>query len=146
MRSQPPRREGADGDADARGAARQVIERGCDAARELGINVSIAVVDAGGHLVAFGRMDGIAFMTVDVAIAKAWTAASVKILTSILHSLVADDLAFLVGSAVATGGRFLATAGGAPVKIGADVVGGVGVSGGSAEQDGQVAEAAAATP
>jgi uncharacterized protein GlcG (DUF336 family) len=123
--------------------ALEVVERGRKAATEAGIAATIAVVDTGGHLIALGRMDGSAFMTVDVATAKAWTAASVKIPTSMLHGFVAGDVAFLSGAAAATGGKFLASPGGAPVVIDGEVVGGVGVSGGSTDQDAQVAEAAA---
>jgi uncharacterized protein GlcG (DUF336 family) len=123
--------------------ALEVVERGREAASKLGLSVSVAVVDAGGHLVAFGRMDGTAFMTVDISIAKAWTAASAKIPTVLLHGVVGGDVGFVAGAAAATGGRFLPTPGGAPVVIDGEVVGGVGISGGSVEQDAQIAAAAA---
>jgi uncharacterized protein GlcG (DUF336 family) len=123
--------------------ALEVVERARKQAAEMGIAVSVAVVDAGGHLVAFCRMDGTAFMTVEVARSKAWTAASTKIPTSMLNGILGGDVAFLTGAAAATDGRFLTSPGGAPVSVGDEVVGGVGVSGGSGEQDAAVAEAAA---
>jgi uncharacterized protein GlcG (DUF336 family) len=89
-------------------------------------------------------MDGTSFMTPEIAIAKAWTAAAAKIPTGVLGGALAGETAFLTGAGIATNGRFIASAGGVPVTVDGQVVGGVGASGGSIEQDGAVAEAAAA--
>jgi uncharacterized protein GlcG (DUF336 family) len=122
----------------------EILDRGRKAAEKMGLLVSIAVVDAAGHLVAFARMDGTSFMTPEIAISKAWTAAAAKIPTGVLGGALSGESAFLTGAAVVTSGRFMASPGGMPFSADGQVVGGVGVSGGSGEQDAAVAEAAVA--
>ncbi len=123
--------------------ATAVIARGILAAEQLGTTMTFAVVDTGGHLVALSRMDGCAFIATEIATSKAYTAAAAKLPTGTLKQFVGDEPSFLASAAVATGGRFIAAVGGYPVVIDGDVVGGVGASGGTAEQDEAVAKAAA---
>jgi glc operon protein GlcG len=123
--------------------ANEIVARARKAAEEMGVGMSIAVVDASGHLVAFGRMEGTAFMTPEIAIGKAWTAAGAGVPTAVLAPMLAAEPAFLAGAAVATHGRFLAGAGGVPIVVDGEVVGGVGASGGTGEQDAAAAEAGA---
>ena len=108
------------------------------AARELGIEVAVAVTDAGGHLTAFERTDGAPFLTGEVAINKAWTAASYGIATHVWNGYIADPKV----APLANVPRLIPVGGGNPVKDGGKLVGGIGVSGGSYQQDQDVAEAA----
>jgi uncharacterized protein GlcG (DUF336 family) len=121
----------------------EILERGRKAAEELGVHASIAVTDEAGHLVAFVRMDGASFMTPQIAISKAWTAAAVKMSTGMLGTALAGETTFLTGAIAATDGKFIPSGGGHPFTVEGRVVGGVGVSGGSSDQDAKVAEAAA---
>jgi uncharacterized protein GlcG (DUF336 family) len=105
--------------------------------------VSAAVVDAGGHLVAFRRMDGAEFAGSTVAVDKAYTAAGNRIATLDLREQVAPG-GDLVGYYAASGGRFIAFGGGVPLWYDGVVVGAVGVSGATGEQDHAFASAAAA--
>ena len=121
-------------------AARRAIDSAAAEARRNGWNVSIAVVDQSGELVAFLRMDGASSASVDVARAKARTSARYRRPTKALDSAL-------------TAGRFpiltlegaTAVEGGVPIIIAGEVVGAVGVSGVTSAQDAQVARAGAAT-
>jgi uncharacterized protein GlcG (DUF336 family) len=111
----------------------------CEAARTraeaLGVSVSVAVVDAGGHLVAFERMDKAEIAGPQLAVDKAFTA--------VAHRCPSGDLAIdaapqgsLAGLASNGGGRYVTFPGGLPLwSPDGRVVGGVGVSGATAEQD-----------
>ena len=103
-------------------------------ATELGALLSVAVVDAGGHLVAFIRMDGAEIAGPILARDKAYTAVAHRCPTDELTELVSPGAA-LAGMNSADGGRYIAFGGGLPLWSGDRVVGGVGVSGGTAEQD-----------
>jgi len=112
-------------------------------ADELGALVSAAVVDAGGHLVHFQRMDRAEIAGPTLAVDKAFTAVAHRIATAELTALAAPggDLAGLHANG---GGRYVVFGGGLPCWSDGRVVGGVGVSGGTAEQDVACARAAAA--
>lgn len=103
--------------------------------------VSVAVVDAGGHLLAFTRMDGAEIAGPVLARDKAYTAVAHRAATHALTDLVSPG-ADLAGMNSADQGRYIAFAGGIPLWDGDRVVGGVGVSGGTGEQDRAAAEAA----
>jgi glc operon protein GlcG len=105
-------------------------------ARQQGWNVSIAVVDAAGELVAFLRMDGATYSSVDIARAKARTAARFKRPTQALDSSLAAGRLALLGLEGVT-----PVAGGVPIVVRGEVVGAVGVSGVTSAQDAQVAQA-----
>jgi uncharacterized protein GlcG (DUF336 family) len=98
------------------------------------ILVSAAVVDAGGHLVAFGRMDGAEIAGPVLAVDKAYTAVANRITTSELATLAAPG-GELFGLHANGGGRFVIFGGGVPIAIEGVIVGGVGVSGASAAED-----------
>ena len=108
-----------------------------------GALVSVAVVDAGGHLVAFQRMDGAEIAGPTLATDKAYTAVAHRISTEQLTALTAPG-GSLQGMYANGGGRYVAFAGGIPLWRAGRVVGGIGVSGGTAAQDSAVARAAAA--
>jgi uncharacterized protein GlcG (DUF336 family) len=117
----------------------------CEAARasagSSGALVSVAVVDAGGHLIAFQRMDGAEIAGPVLARDKAFTAVAHRCATHELTDLVSPG-ADLAGMNSADSGRYIAFAGGLPLWDGDRVIGGVGVSGGSAQQDKDAAESA----
>jgi uncharacterized protein GlcG (DUF336 family) len=108
------------------------------------ILVSAAVVDSGGHLVAFGRMDGAEIAGPVLAVDKAYTAVANRIATSELATLAAPG-GELFGIHANGGGRFVIFGGGVPIAVGGIVVGAVGVSGASPAEDEACAIAALAT-
>jgi uncharacterized protein GlcG (DUF336 family) len=122
--------------------ARRIIAAGEIKANEIGQPMNIAVVDVGGNLVAHVRMDGAWIGSVDIAINKAYTARAFDISTRDLGEKSQPGEDFF-GIQVADGGRVMTFAGGIPLKQGAQVIGAVGVSGGTGKQDQAVAEAAA---
>ena len=123
--------------------ARQVIAGGEGKARELGQPSNVAVVDAGGNLVAHIRMDGAWIGSVDIAINKAFTARAFDTSTAELAGFAQPGKQFF-GIHNSNDGRVMIFAGGIPLQADGQVVGAVGVSGGTGEQDQDVAEAAAA--
>ncbi len=123
--------------------AKRVISAGEEKARDIGQPQNIAVVDAGGNLVAHHRMDGAWIGSVDVSINKVFTARAFDITTKALAGNAQPGGQFY-GIQESNSGRVMIFAGGIPLQRGDAVVGAVGVSGGSGEQDQTVAEAAEA--
>jgi uncharacterized protein GlcG (DUF336 family) len=123
--------------------AQRVIAAAEAKAREVGQPMNIAVVDAGTNLKAFIRMDGAWLGSIDIAINKAFTAKAFDISTRELgrNSQPGDQF---FGIHVSNHDRVMIFAGGIPLKLDGKIVGAVGVSGGSGEQDQTVAEAGAA--
>ena len=105
--------------------------------------MNIAVVDEGGNLLAFARMDGAWLGSIDIAINKAFTSRAFDIATKDLSKLSQPGEDFF-GIHVSNHGRIMIFAGGVPLKQGGKVIGAIGVSGGSGKQDQTVAEAGAA--
>jgi len=112
-------------------------------AREMGVPQCISIVDPGGHLMAFARMDGAWLGSIDIAQNKAYTARSFDMSTKDLAPLCQPNQP-LFGIHASNQGRLIIFAGGIPLTSGDDVVGAIGVSGGSVEQDQEVAEAGVA--
>ncbi len=121
--------------------ARRAIDAGERKAVELKVPYNIAVVDAGGGLVAHARMDGAWLGSVDIAIDKAWTARAFDMPTDALARLAQSGQQGF-GINTTNRGRVVIFGGGIPVKSNGSVIGGVGASGGSVEQDVLVARAA----
>jgi uncharacterized protein GlcG (DUF336 family) len=121
--------------------ARQAIAAGERKALELKVPYNIAVVDAGGGLVAHARMDGAWLGSVDIAIDKAWTARAFDMPTDALARLAQSGQQGF-GINTTNRCRVVIFGGGIPVKVNGIVIGGVGASGGSVEQDTLVARAA----
>jgi uncharacterized protein GlcG (DUF336 family) len=120
--------------------AGRLVGRAEQEARERGLAMSIAVVDESGVLKAFARMDGAVLLTVQIAQDKAYTAAGYGLSTESWREMFAGDA--VLGAAVAPAvDRLFAVGGGVPVVVDGVVVGAVGVSGGTPEQDVEVAEA-----
>lgn len=124
-------------------AARRMIAAAEGMARELRVAMSIAVVDGGDQLVAFARMDGADLVTVSLARDKAFSALMNRMPTRELAPLVQPGAEFYGYDSLA-GGRMIVFAGGMPLERGGVLVGAIGVSGGSAEEDQQAADAAVA--
>jgi ferredoxin len=122
--------------------AMKMIQAGHAKALELDIAVSVAVVDEGGRLIAFGRMDRARPMSVDIALNKAYTAATFQIPTNELTGMAGQS--WFQSLIVSTQGKIMAVAGGLPVLDSPHVVGAVGVSGGTGEQDLECCRAAVA--
>ena len=119
-----------------------MIQAGHAKALELDIAVSVSVVDEGGRLIALGRMDRCRPMSVDISINKAYTAASFQVPTSDLSGVSGQS--WFQSLIVSSGGKIMAVAGGLPVLGEPLVVGAVGVSGGTEDQDLQCCRAAVA--
>lgn len=123
--------------------AREVVEAARAKAEEIGVPMNIAVVDAGNNLTAFARMDGAWLGSIDIAQNKAYTARSFDMSTKDLAPLCQSGQP-LFGIHASNQGRLIVFAGGIPLKQGDEVIGAIGVSGGSVEQDHEVAEAGVA--
>jgi uncharacterized protein GlcG (DUF336 family) len=118
-----------------------MIAAGERKAVEIGIPYNIAVADVGGGLVAHVRMDGAWLGSVDIAINKAWTARAFDASTEDLsHMTQSGQQGF--GLNTTNDSRVVIFGGGIPIKVDGIVVGAVGASGGSVEQDVAVARAA----
>ncbi len=123
------------------GLAAAMTAAAVERATALGVLVSVAVVDAGGHLVHFQRMDAAEIAGPTLAVDKAFTAVAHRIATGELTALAAPggELAGLAGNG---GGRYVVFGGGLPCWYDGRVVAGIGVSGGSVGQDSACATAA----
>src|ERR1700682_2606081 len=122
--------------------ARRVIAAAEKKAGEIKQPMNIAVVDAGGNLVSHARMDGAWIGSIDISINKAFTSRAFDIATKDLAQHAQSGGQFF-GIHVSNHGRVMVFAGGIPLKRNGKVVGAVGVSGGSVEQDHMVAQAGA---
>ncbi len=123
--------------------ARRIIAAAEKKAGELGQPMNIAIVDEGGNLLAFERMENAWRGSIDISINKAFTSRAFDITTKDLGNNSQPGQQFF-GIHASNGGRIMIFAGGIPLKKDGKVVGAVGISGGSGEQDHAVAEAAAA--
>lgn len=118
------------------------IERALQEAAKIGIRISVAVVDEAGHLVALQRMDGAGWVTTDIAYGKAYTAAAFGAPSADVAERWRDASLFAHAVTVMTHGRLTPRMGGLPIKIGEELAGAIGASGGTGEQDVQVVKAA----
>lgn len=123
--------------------ARRVIAAAEKKAQEIGQPMNIAVADEGANLVAFIRMENAWLGSIDIAQKKAFTSRAFDITTKDLAANSQSGDQFF-GIHASNNGKVMIFAGGIPLKSGGKVVGAIGVSGGSGEQDHAVAEAGAA--
>ena len=123
--------------------ARKIIDAAEKKAAEIRQPMNIAVVDEGGNLVSHVRMDGAWIGSIDIAINKAFTSRAFDISTKDLAQHSQSGGQFF-GIHVSNSGRIMIFAGGIPLKRDGKVVGAIGVSGGSGQQDHAVAEGGAA--
>lgn len=120
-------------------AAKKLIEDAERKAEEIGVPMVVAVVDAGGNPVALHRMDGSLLASLDIALNKAYTALSLRLPTGDLANLARPGQP-LYGIDSTNHGRIVVFGGGLPLFSGQNIIGGIGVSGGTVEQDVVVAE------
>jgi uncharacterized protein GlcG (DUF336 family) len=115
-------------------AALLIIATARREAERLGVGMSIAVVDEGGNLKAFGRMDDAELAGVELAKDKAYTSLANSAATHELAEQAAPG-GPLFGLHALVGGRYVIFGGGIPLRRGGRIVGAIGVSGGAVEQD-----------
>ncbi len=123
--------------------ARRILEASKQRAKELRSPVSIAIVDAGGHLVLFERMmSPYGWATGNISIAKANTAVMFNQSTDAVAQWGSGIPGFASSMAEMTQGKFIMAAGGWPIRVGGATIGGIGVSGGNAPgRDDEIARA-----
>ena len=122
--------------------ARRIIAAATKKAEDIKQPMNIAVVDAGGNLLAFERMEDAWLGSIDISIKKAWTSRAFNITTQDLASHSQSGNQFF-GIHASNDGKVMIFAGGIPLKQDGQVVGAIGVSGGSGDQDHDVAHAGA---
>ena len=116
--------------------AMKLLKAAIAKATEMQVPQCISVVDAGGHLLAFARMDGAFALSIETSLMKAKTAASYGVPTGDIAAGIDLKLA------IATQGKRINLPGGLPVIVDGHVIGAIGVGSGTGEQDRQVANAA----
>ena len=126
------------------GGAKSMLAAAIAKAEEYGIAVTVAIVDAGGHMLVLERMDGGRFHTVHSSTTKAVTSASNKRPTTTKGAQGQDlDTLHAIGLSLAAGpARWTAMEGGFPIIVDGQCLGGIGVSGGDWKQDEEIAKAA----
>ena len=123
--------------------AQTIIQSAIEKAESLSQPMNIAIVDEGNNLLAFSRMPGAWLGSIDIAQGKAYTARSFDMPTKDLAPLAQPNQP-LFGIDASNNGKIIIFAGGIPLSKDGKIVGAIGVSGGSVEQDQAVAEAGAA--
>lgn len=123
--------------------ARRIVSAAEAEAVKIGLPYNIAVVDAAGNLICQVRMDGGWFGSIDLAIGKAWTASAFENDTASLAAMAQSGQP-LFGIHTTNRGKVVIFGGGVPLRIDGEVVGAIGASGGTVEQDIAVALAGAA--
>jgi uncharacterized protein GlcG (DUF336 family) len=123
--------------------AKILIDGASQKAREIKVPMCIAVTDESGHLITFDRMDGGKVSSISIAIDKAFTGAVARRGTHVYNELCVPGKPTF-GIHISNDGHFSVIGGGLPVFVNGEIVAGVGVSSGSAEQDQVCAEAAVA--
>jgi glc operon protein GlcG len=124
--------------------AEAVVSAAKAKATAMGLKVNVAVVDDGGHLLSFARMDGARPASGQTAMTKAVAAATFRQATGPAPAKGEADVILSLGlaaAATASGGKGTPLKGGVPIVIDGQVVGAVGIGGGTGEQDVEVAKA-----
>jgi len=111
------------------------IEKACAKATQLGVKVSVCVVDAGGNPVALARMDGAGILSPDIARGKAYTAIAFKSHSKDMAERMKDRPAAALGLTQVSGNRVVLLPGGVVAKKGDEIIGAVGVSGATSDED-----------
>jgi len=120
--------------------ARLIMAAAVRKAASIGVPMDIAVVDDAGHLLVFNRMDGAKLSSIDIAVSKAWTAACARRATH-EYAEIAGPGRPAFGIHVSNNGRFMIVGGGLPIYVDGHIVGGIGCSSGTIQQDREVATA-----
>jgi glc operon protein GlcG len=124
--------------------ARAVLAAAERRAVEIGVPMDLAVVDDGGHLLAFIRMDGAKLSSVQIAITKAVSAAIRRMPTGPMPPGAEPNILLSLGLAIGSHGQQTPIRGGLPLVVDGACVGAIGVSNGTEDQDADVARAGAA--
>jgi len=106
--------------------AQKMVDAAVAKARELGVSENVAILDDGGNLKAFGRMDGASVPTIEIAQNKAYTALF-GVSTQEFFNFIQGDPSLLVG--IPSLPRVAAWGGGFPIKVNGEIVGAIGLSG-----------------
>lgn len=128
--------------------AKRMAEKAMQKASEIGIKISVAVYDAYGHLVLLERMDGAAWITPDLAMGKGFTAVAFRLLgekhsdSGAVGRNFSEAQSLLFSLSMKYDGNVIGRQGGLPIIRNGAVIGGIGVSGGSPDQDEACARAA----
>src|ERR1700730_7857614 len=112
--------------------AQKMVDEAVAKAKELGVTENVAILDDGGNLKAFSRMDGASIPTIEIAQNKAYTALF-GVSTQDFFNFIQGDPSLLAG--IPTLGRVAAWGGGFPIKVDGEIVGAIGVSGGPVVQN-----------
>ncbi len=120
--------------------AEQIADAALEQSRELGKALSVAVVDAGGFLKAVKRSDGARPLTPNIAIAKAYSSAVMERPTNMLKPWAESNPGFFATLSTMGSQPIVATDGGVTIKRDGEILGGLGISGGTAEEDQRVCE------
>ena len=113
--------------------AQKMVDKAVAKARELGVSENVAILDDGGNLKAFSRMDGAPIPTIEIAQNKAYTALF-GVSTQDLFNFIQSDPSLLAG--IPALARVAAWGGGFPIKVDEEIVGAIGISGAPAVQNG----------
>jgi len=113
-------------------------------AARMGVPMNIAIVDDGGHMIAFARMDGAKISSIDIALNKAVAAAIRRQATGPVRSGEEVNVLLSLGLAIGSGARQTPIRGGFPLESSGECVGAIGVSAGTEDQDSEVARAGVA--
>lgn len=123
-------------------SAEEYIRRAKSKAQELGIHMSFAVVDDTGNLVASVRMDGALWLTIDIARGKAYTAMAFRRPSKAVAERFKDRPAFLNSIVALAPGKLVPGAGGIPIEKDSEIIGAIGASGGTPDEDEMCVQAA----
>ncbi len=121
--------------------ARTILAAAEKKAQEIKVPQNIAIVDEGGHLLVFARMDGVKLSSIEVALTKAISAALRRTATGPSPSKDEPNVFLSLGLSLATGGKLTCIRGGLPLFVNGECVGGIGISGGTEEEDVLIARA-----
>ncbi len=121
--------------------AQEIIEGAIAKANQLGIKITVAVVDGSGHLLQLTRMDGAGWGGIDLLVGKAYTAVAFRADTEMTARWMGADAPQAMAAVEASHGKIVPAKGGLVIKEGNDVIGGIGVGGGRGEEDLECARA-----
>jgi uncharacterized protein GlcG (DUF336 family) len=114
----------------------EILEKAQSAAEEMGMPpMAFAIVDAAGHLVALHNMDNGRWISPEIAQAKAVTSAAFRSSSGALGERMRENPFFVSAVSALTQGRFVASKGGLPITVDGEVIGAIGASGGTGDQD-----------
>jgi uncharacterized protein GlcG (DUF336 family) len=120
-------------------SAKKMAELAEKKAKELGVSIVFSVVDRGGNLILLQKMENAYFTSIDISINKAFTSVALKISTDKVAPLVQPGES-LYGLQLTNNCRIVPFGGGIPIEVDGQIVGAVGISGGTVEEDIMIAE------